>query len=94
MCLEAISRIAGEALDKDEISEIAKRRYTGWGRLSREFLVGLQAESSRTGEITSIISLLWNTNSNLMEIIHDPEYRITDQLKGQAIDKLDYKLVD
>ena len=94
MCLEAISRIAGEALDKDEISEIAKRRYTGWGRLSREFLVGLQAESSRTGEITSIISLLWNTNSNLMEIINDPEYRITDQLKGQAIDKLDYKLVD
>ena len=94
LCLNAVREIAGDALEDDEIREIANRRYTGWGSLSKEFLVGLEAESSRTGEISSIISLLWNTNSNLMEIINDPEYRIAEKLKGSAIDKLDYSVVD
>ncbi|MGN0906665.1 MAG: type II CRISPR RNA-guided endonuclease Cas9, partial [Bullifex sp.] len=94
LCLKAVREIAGDALDEEEIKDIANRRYAGWGRLSREFLVGLEAESSRTGEITSIISLLWNTNSNLMEIINDPEYRIVEKLKGKSIDKLDYSVVE
>lgn len=59
----------GDKLSKEDIAKISKLKYTGWGRLSREFLAEVQAPCIETGEINSIIGFMWNTNNNLMQVL-------------------------
>lgn len=60
------------------ISEIDRKyicslKIQDFGRLSRKFLAGLEGVNHSTGEITTIIGSMWNTQNNLMEIIADEE---------------------
>ena len=59
----------GNKLTKDDINRISKLKYTGWGRLSREFLLDIQALCFETREVDSIINFMWNTNNNLMQLL-------------------------
>lgn len=59
----------GDKLSKEDISKISKLKYTGWGRLSREFLSEVQAPCNESGEVNNIIGFMWDTNNNLMQLL-------------------------
>lgn len=68
-----------------QMERICKLKYQGWGRLSKEFLDGLEGTFTKTGEIFSIISALRNTNDNLMQLLSS-NYTFTEE-----IEKLNHK---
>lgn len=60
------------------ISEVDRKyicsiKIKDFGRLSRKFLQELEGVDKSTGEVTTVISAMWNTQNNLMEIIADEE---------------------
>ncbi len=59
----------GDKLSKEDVSKISKLKYTGWGRLSREFLSEVQAPCNESGEVNNIIGFMWDTNNNLMQLL-------------------------
>ncbi len=64
----------GDRLDDTAIGYIAKLNYSGWGRLSKEFLTEITSLDKSTGEIVSIIDALWDRNLNLMQLIYSEQY--------------------
>ena len=64
-----LKTLFGDKLSKEDITKISKLKYTGWGRLSREFLAELEAPCVETGEVDSIINFMWETNNNLMQLL-------------------------
>lgn len=59
----------GNVLSEKDILKISKLKYTGWGKLSKKVLVGIEGVIGETGEVTNIIRAMWETNNNLMEIL-------------------------
>lgn len=59
----------GDRLSTEEIQKISKLKYSGWGRLSKKVLAGINAVLPSTGEYTNIIHALWETNDNLMQLL-------------------------
>lgn len=53
------------------------RKYIGglklkdFGKLSRKFLAAIEGTDKKTGEVSTIIDALWNTQNNLMELLSD-----------------------
>lgn len=84
-----------DQLSKEQIKKIQMFRYSGWGNFSRKFLNGIEGVNKETGEVSTIIGTLWNTNSNLMQILSDEftfRKEIADynaQQQGE-IKKIDY----
>lgn len=72
----------GGKLNESQISQIVKliRPYSGWGRLSRKLLEGIEHEDYATGELHSIISLMWDTNNNLMELLSST-YQFAEEIE-------------
>ena len=81
----------GNRLSAEQIGKVCRKRYTGWGRLSRKLLCGIRVETDSGPK--SIMDILEegdpnNTRRlgaamNLMEILHD------DQLGfGEKIDQI------
>ena len=64
-----LKSIFGSKLSQEEILKISKLKYIGWGRLSREFLNKIEAPYIETGEVNTIISFMWETNNNLMQLL-------------------------
>jgi CRISPR-associated endonuclease Csn1 len=73
---------AGEGrLDASQIKKICKKRFTGWGRLSRKFLTGLKVDTECGSK--SIMDILREGDPNsgnrrgkslvMMEILHDDQ---------------------
>ncbi len=58
----------GDKLSDKQIKRILGYKFMGWGRLSKQFLT-LEGENKETGEVQSIISALWTSNDNLMQIL-------------------------
>lgn len=60
-------------LSKEEIKKInGLPKLSGWGNFSRIFLTQVFCEemvNQETGEMSSIIDALWNTNENLMQLL-------------------------
>lgn len=87
-------KFCGRLSDK-EINKIANLKFSGWGNFSKKFLGGIEAINPETGELTNIIGLLWDTNYNLMELIHDQRTGIPEQINNrQPISILSYSVVD
>ena len=69
-------------LDAAQIKAICKKRFTGWGRLSREFLTGIKVNAAN-GRRISIMDVLRDGNPNstrhvgetmvMMEALHDED---------------------
>ncbi len=55
----------------DEIKALAHLKYQGWGRLSKALLTDITGVDKETGESFNIITALWHTNKNLMELLSD-----------------------
>lgn len=68
-------------LNENQLQSVLKLKFKDWGKLSREFLL-LQGMDCDTGEVLSLIDALWNTNHNLMELLHSPQYTF-----GQALEE-------
>ncbi|MDR2091033.1 MAG: type II CRISPR RNA-guided endonuclease Cas9 [Clostridiales bacterium] len=62
------------------IKDLKGLNGSAFGRLSKRFLTEEFVSDGVTGEYTSIINLLWNTNENLMEILYDSKYNIQNAL--------------
>lgn len=75
-------------LSKEQIKRISGFKWQDWGRLSRQFLE-LEGCEKATGEVRTIISSLWETNNNLMELLSE-SYTYSDRLleKAEKKDKL------
>lgn len=67
----------GDRLTETERGKLARLKYTGWSRLSREFLTQVACTDKNTGEVTNIISALWDTNLNLMQLLYSEDYMPT-----------------
>lgn len=93
MAKSRICKHYAEVLSDDEINNIIRLKYSGWGRFSEKFLSGITTQIKGTDEFKSIVSLLWETDENLMEIIH--HYEFSEPLgNNEKIDKLNYQDVD
>jgi len=64
-----LNALFGEKLSKDDIAKISKLKYSGWGRLSHEFLSGVKAPCIETDKLNNIIGFMWDTNCNLMQLL-------------------------
>lgn len=54
----------------ETIKQFISKNYTGWSRLSLEFLLEIEGVDKETGEIyKNIMDALKNTNNNLMELL-------------------------
>lgn len=62
-------RLKYPVLSDKQISQLAEKKYSGWGRLSRTFLEEIESVNKETGEIFNIITALWETNDNLMQLL-------------------------
>ena len=70
-----------EWLTDEQRSALVKKRYKGWGRLSKKLLTGIVDENGQR-----IIDLMWNTDQNFMQIVNQPVFKEQiDQLNQKAI---------
>jgi len=78
---EKITRAYGDRLNADQIKKICKKRFTGWGRLSKRLLTGLKANTAN-GPM-SIMDILIEGNPEgkhvgsamvLQEVLHDGNF--------------------
>ncbi len=64
-----IQKNYGGRLTDEEITKLCRLKFTGWSRLSRKLLTGIESVLPETGEVTNIIHALWETNDNLMKLL-------------------------
>ena len=77
------SKIEEKYLEKvtpEEIKLILKLKYKDWSRLSKEFLTEIETMDEETGELISIIEMLWRKNENIMELL-SYKYDFSDRIK-------------
>ena len=58
-------------LSSDDHKTIAGIKANDFGRLSRKLLTELEGVDRSTGELTTVMRALWETNNNLQEILFD-----------------------
>lgn len=68
------------ALSDEDKRYICKIKIKDFGRLSVRFLKEFEGISKETGEITTILRELWDTNYNLMEILAEDHYTFRENL--------------
>ena len=56
---------------ENDVRYIVRKRYKEFGRLSAEFLNGLEGSRKGTDETGTILYFLWNTNYNLMQLLSE-----------------------
>ncbi len=62
-------------LPESEVKYISSLKFKTFGRLSRRFLCGIEgAINPATGEYMTIIRTMWETNLNLMQILHSEKF--------------------
>lgn len=68
-------------LSPEDVRYISSIRIKDFGRLSREFLNGIEGCDCTTGEVCTIIGALWNTQYNLNEIIKTDKFTFKDVIE-------------
>lgn len=56
-------------LTDEQLKVICTLSYKGWGRLSRRLLEGITVPKNNSTESWNLISALWETNENLMQLL-------------------------
>ncbi len=78
----------GNIFNDETLGKIISLTFSDWGRLSGKFLSGLKFVNLETGEVTTIIDQLWETNKNLQEILFDKNYTLYKELEKKNKDVL------
>lgn len=76
-----ISNNYSSKLSKDDIKRITNFKYTGWGRLSKDFLNKIVAVNNESENEDTVIGFMWNSNDNLMQLL-SKNYSFIDILKA------------
>lgn len=82
---------------KAAISQLKGLTFNDFGKLSAKFLNGITAINKTTGEIVTILDVLFDTNENLNEILNDENYNFAEVIEsenGLADSKVDYSSVE
>lgn len=87
---EQITEKYGTILSKEQIKRIMGLKFKDWGRLSKSFLE-MKGCSKRTGEILPLITMMWETNDNLMELMAKDAYTYGEELENYQGDS--YKVL-
>ena len=77
---EQLNEKYGDRLTNEQMNRILGLKFSDWGRMSREFLE-LPGVDQKTGEVTTLIRTMWDTNQNLMELLNNEEYTFRDELQ-------------
>ena len=81
----------------NQLKKICALSYTGWGRFSKKFLEEMTALDPETGEVWNIITALWESNNNLMQLLSN-EYRFMEEVEtynmGKQTKTLSYETVE
>lgn len=83
MLVNRIRALYGNKLSEDEIGKLSRLSYSGWGRLSSKLLNGVYYIDENTGECSSVLDLMINTEENFMEIINNDKYGINEKLNTE-----------
>lgn len=67
-------------LKREDVSYIAKLKYNDFGRLSEDFLTTIVDMENGNEKNPNIISMMWETNNNLMQLLSD-KYSYLEQVK-------------
>lgn len=73
-------------LSEEDRKYVSKLKYKDFGRLSVKFLTGFYGAVKETGEAKSILKILWETNDNLMQILHSEKYNFQELLQDARED--------
>lgn len=60
----SIRNLWPKEVTNEELRNLCKLRYQGWGRLSKEFLCDVTAPDKMTGEYRSILTAMWEDENN------------------------------
>jgi CRISPR-associated endonuclease Csn1 len=77
---EQLEERYADKISSENMKRIFGFKFKDWGRLSKEFLE-LSACDKSTGERVSLIRTMWDTNYNLMELLHSEKYTFDEALK-------------
>lgn len=95
--LEKRIKILLPQLTENQIKTVRSLSYKGWGRFSREFLEEVTIPAPGTGEVWNVLTALWETNDNLMQLLGE-KYLFAQTLRelnsGKEDVKLTYQTVD
>lgn len=88
----------GSELPEDIIKRASFKRFSGWGRMSKKSLTEIKSVNIQTGEIQSIMDMLWDTNNNLMQLLSKDYTFVEEVQKHNASDEskkgFSYRMVD
>lgn len=84
-------------LTENQLKSISSLSYQGWGRLSKTFLEEITVPAPETGEVWNLITALWETQDNLMQLL-GKNYQFTQEVEkfnaSQQTPTLTYKTVE
>ena len=69
-------------LTEQQIKSVSGLSYKGWGRFSKELLEDITVPAPGTGEVWNIITALWETNDNFMQLL-SKEYMFTKEINAR-----------
>ena len=78
-----------DRLTEEDISYVLRQKFSGWGRLSKMLLDDheIAQVDEQTGELRTVIDMLWETNCNLMELL-SAKYQFAGKLQAYREKKM------
>ncbi len=95
--VERIKRKYPDVFSDFELKQIKGFNFSKWGTLSNQFLNKFYFANKVTGERTTVLNELWETNYNLQEIIFSNNYTLQEELeknKNINIKNINYEEVE
>lgn len=100
MIKRVIEKEYPDKLTEEQLKKVCRFRYSGWGNFSKKFLKGIEGTDVETGETFNLISAMWQTNENLMQLLSG-RFTFTEEIErennkvAEKIEKISYEeLVD
>lgn len=68
-------------LTENQVRKIIKKKYKGWGSLSKSFLTEKYYFNEKDSQKYSIIDLMFTTKDNFMQILNNDKYKFQNMIK-------------
>lgn len=79
--LESKVRNTYPDLTDDQVTKILRKKYSGWGELSKKLLTLPYYKDKETEVYKSIIDLMFETKENFMQILNNDKYKFQNMIK-------------